>query len=46
MEKVQHKYAIPVIVKWLWHAWRGNRLQALLNATIGLLSVVVSLAEV
>ena len=46
MEKVQHKYAISVIVKWLWHAWRGNRLQALLNATIGLLSVVVSLAEV
>ena len=34
------------ILKWLWRAWRGNRLQAGLNASIGLLSVGVSLAQV
>lgn len=40
------KYSARVIFKWLWRAWRGNQLQAILNATIGLLSVVVSLAQV
>lgn len=40
------KYSAKVIFKWLWRAWRGNQLQAVLNATIGLLSVVVSLAQV
>lgn len=40
------KYSAKVIFKWLWRAWRGNQLQAILNATIGLLSVVVSLAQV
>ena len=33
-------------MKWLWRAWRGNQLQAVLNASLGLLSVVVSLAQV
>ena len=32
--------------RWLWHAWRGNRLQAILNALLGLLAVGVSLSTV
>lgn len=40
------KYSARVILKWLWRAWRGNQLQAILNAAIGLFSVVVSLAQV
>lgn len=40
------KYDTRTIVWWLWQAWRGNRLQATLNAVIGLLGVVVSLAQV
>lgn len=34
------------ILRWLWGSWHGNRLQATLNALIGLASVVVSLAQV
>ena len=34
------------ILRWLWSAWRGNRLQAVLNALIGVLMVAVSLAQV
>lgn len=34
------------LLHWLWDAWRGNRLQATLNALIGLGSVGVSLAQV
>ncbi len=40
------KYKAADIFRWLWHAWRGNRLQACLNVAIGLASVVVSLAQV
>ena len=40
------KYKAMDIFRWLWRAWRGNRLQACLNGVIGLLSVVVSLAQV
>lgn len=40
------KYTADDILRWLWRAWRGNRLQACLNAVIGLSSVVVSLAQV
>lgn len=40
------KYKATDILRWLWRAWRGNRLQACLNAVIGLSSVVVSLAQV
>lgn len=40
------KYKATDIFRWLWRAWRGNRLQACLNGVIGLLSVVVSLAQV
>lgn len=34
------------ISRWLWKSWRGNRLQAILNAMIGLLEVGVSLSSV
>ena len=40
------KYNAADILRWLWRAWRGNRLQACLNAVIGLSLVVVSLAQV
>ena len=40
------KYNTRQIMVWLWDAWKGNRLQAFLNASIGLLSVVVSLSAV
>lgn len=39
-------YTISEILRWLWRAWRGNRLQAVLNAIVGLLSVGVSLTQV
>lgn len=39
-------YKISEILRWLWRAWRGNRLQAALNAVVGLLSVGVSLTQV
>lgn len=40
------KYTISEILRWLWRSWRGNRLQAALNAVVGLLSVGVSLTQV
>lgn len=40
------KYSSTAILRWLWHAWRGNQLQAVLNAVIGLMAVGVSLVEV
>ena len=40
------KYGTKDIFLWLWRAWRGNRLQAVLNAVVGLLGVVVSLSSV
>lgn len=42
----QSKYDAKTILKWLWQAWRGNQLQAILNACIGFASVGVSLAHV
>jgi ABC-type multidrug transport system fused ATPase/permease subunit len=44
-QRFQH-YTATQIVGWLWAAWRGNRLQASLNAVIGLASVGVSLSQV
>ncbi|MBQ7421576.1 MAG: ABC transporter ATP-binding protein [Prevotella sp.] len=46
LEVPQTKYSAKTIMRWLWRVWRGNRLQAVLNASIGLASVVVSLAQV
>ena len=40
------KYSSKEILIWLWDAWKGNRLQAFLNAFIGLAEVVVSLTAV
>lgn len=42
----QTRYTSRQIMRWLWTAWKGNRLQAGLNAAIGLMSVLVSLASV
>lgn len=40
------RYTMKTIVAWLWRAWRGNRLQAILNAAIGIVGVAVSLMQV
>ena len=40
------KYNVKDIFRWLWRAWRGNRLQAILNALVGLLGVIISLSSV
>ncbi len=45
-KRKESKYSAKVILKWLWRAWRGNQLQAVLNATLGLLGVAVSLSQV
>lgn len=42
----QSKYPVKAILRWLWHAWRGNRLQAVFNAALGLLGVAASLMSV
>lgn len=39
-------YSNRHIIIWLWHSWKGNRLQAFINMTIGLLDVLVSLGQV
>ena len=46
IKREDSKYSVQTILKWLWKAWRGNRLQAFLNALIGLLGAAVSLAQV
>lgn len=33
-------------IKWLWNAWKGNRLQAVANASFGILDVVIQMAQV
>ena len=40
------KYKSSEILRWLWIAWKGNRLQASFNAAIGLAGVAVSLMQV
>jgi len=42
----ENKYPAKTILQWLWRASKGNRLQAVLNASIGVLQVVVSLSQV
>ena len=46
LKRHESKYDTRDILKWLWRAWRGNRLQAALNASIGIFAVGVSLAQV
>ena len=40
------KYPALLIVRWLWHELRGNRLQSVINASSGVADVVLSLAQV
>ena len=40
------RHGVRAILGWLWRSWRGNRLQALLNASVGLAEVAVSLLQV
>ncbi len=42
----ESRYSTRHILQWLWRAWRGNRLQACINAGLGLADVAVSLASV
>ena len=42
----ENHYTVGEITRWLWKALRGNRLQAILNAAIGLIGVVLGLASV
>lgn len=46
MPSVSKSYPAKQIIKWLWQSWKGNRLQAFINAVIGLLQVVANLAMV
>ncbi|MBQ6653399.1 MAG: ABC transporter ATP-binding protein [Prevotella sp.] len=40
------KYNARTIMRWLWRAWRGNRVQAVINAGLGLVEVAISLSQV
>lgn len=40
------KYTTAQIARWLWRSWKGNRMQAALNALLGLLRVVTGLVQV
>ena len=40
------RYSTAEIFRWLWRSSRGNRTQAILNASVGILEVVVSLCSV
>ena len=40
------KYTAKQTLWWLWQAWKGNRLQASINAALGLMGVGASLASV
>ena len=42
----QSRYSARQITGWLWRAWRGNRLQAAVNAALGLIDVATSLLSV
>lgn len=39
-------YSAASIVRWLWNSWRGNRLQAVLNALLGLAETAIALMSV
>lgn len=42
----ESRYSTAATLRWLWAAWRGNRLQATANALIGVAEVAVSLTQV
>jgi len=39
-------YGVRQILRWLWQVWKGNLLQASINASLGILEVIVSLGSV
>lgn len=41
-----YRYDVKTIFKWLWHQWKGNQLQAVLNTVVGLAMVGISLSQV
>lgn len=41
-----NRYGVKEIAVWLWHAGKGNRLQAILNAMFGFMDVALSLLSV
>lgn len=45
-KKKESKYTTAEILRWLWRAWRGNRLQAAINMALGLTNVIISLLSV
>lgn len=46
LKRDNSKYTVKDIVVWMVRAWRGNHLQAILNATLGLVEVAISLCQV
>ena len=46
IKREDSKYSVRTILKWLWKALRGYRLQVFLNIIVGLLGVAVSLLQV
>ena len=46
LDEMDRRYTVGQILRWLWRNLRGNRLQSILNATIGMFSVVCSLGMV
>ena len=42
----KNRYSATSLLRWLWLVWKGNRLQAVLNASIGVLQVAASLGQV
>lgn len=41
--KMKTKHGTKAIAKWLWRVWRGNHRQAILNASLGVFGVMLSL---
>ena len=46
LSSMSKTYSTGAILRWLWKSWKGNRLQAFLNAAIGVMQVAASLSMV
>ncbi len=46
LSSISRTYSTGAILRWLWKSWKGNRLQAFLNAAIGVMQVAASLSMV
>lgn len=46
LSSMSKTYSTGAILRWLWKSWKGNRLQAFLNAVIGVMQVAASLSMV